>query len=452
MSFWDRLPFAGRLLVTASVALLVAGLVMVSSSARQEAEDARLDLHNALIQELEALPAAMDEPVVVGDFSTIQQILDRYAQRPEVVEIGFETPHGTMLKSRGQTYQAKAPQWFQSAFHYDSVTGKKPLDVGGVSYGQLELTLSPCVLADRAWRSLLNHMGILLLAVSIDCLGIWLVLHFGLRPLNELGLAVEKIAEGQLSLRIPVQGSPEFAQLIDRFNRMAHAIESANAQLRQLSIDSTLAEERERQAIARDLHDDIGQLLHIAKLKLGMLNAQNLGEEATVLLAELKQVVGDTSTRVRSLTAQLSPPVLEKLGLVPACHWLADEMHRIYGLAVEIDDDGQPKPLTPVQATILFRSIRELLINVVKHAGVRYADLQLSVVGQALVIEVADHGSGVKDAGGVPARSSGFGLASIRERIGYLGGEMRVTSQPGRGTAVVLSLPLMNSNEVTGNA
>lgn len=208
-------------------------------------------------------------------------------------------------------------------------------------------------------------------------------------------------------------------------------------QLRHLAVLATLAEERERQAIARDLHDDLGQLLHVARLKLDVL-AKHC-KVAPPQLEELGEVIGDASRLVRSLTSQLSPPVLRDLGLGPALRWLGDEMARNYGLAVE-HSIGPVPPMPQARAAILFRAARELLINVVRHAGTDAARLELAVEGDVLRLTVEDAGVGIAD----PQRAlagGGFGLAAVRERILFFGGSMDLQSPPAGGLRVTLRLP-----------
>jgi len=212
-------------------------------------------------------------------------------------------------------------------------------------------------------------------------------------------------------------------------------------QLRHLAIQTTLAEERERQAIARDLHDGLGQLLHIAKIKLDAL-AKQLPAPAAQTGKELDALLADASRMARSLTSQLSPPVLNKLGLAHALHWLADEMQRQYGLCVVITRKGTLPPLAPALASILFRSARELLINVAKHAGTDRASLDLNISDGLLTLSVDDAGVGMAHDSEALSNSQGFGLASIRERLTYLGGQTEINGQPGAGFHVTLRLPL----------
>lgn len=232
--------------------------------------------------------------------------------------------------------------------------------------------------------------------------------------------------------------------------REAHAqleqrVVERTEQLRRLAIEKTLAEEQERQAIARDLHDGLGQLLHVAKVKLDVLVKQ-LPASSVDATGELASLLADASRVTRSLTSQLSPPVLNKLGLPHALRWLAEEMNRLYGLSVYVSCEAGCPVLATAQASILFRSVRELLINVAKHSGASQAHLALTCSNDQLLLTVSDAGVGIPDIADVLGKTQGFGLASIRERLAYLGGETEIVSTPGAGLRVSLRIPLSLSS------
>lgn len=215
------------------------------------------------------------------------------------------------------------------------------------------------------------------------------------------------------------------------------------AQLRALSKELAMAEEKERRSLSQDLHDDLGQILAMVKLKLTSLEDHNRDGDLRRQVREVEALVDQANRSVRSLSLQLSPPVLHQFGLVPALEWLSEELHLAYGLSVHVSDDGQAKPLSTEASNMLFRSVRELLINVHKHAQVGRADVDISAVSDVLVLSVTDSGAGFDAQKKLaPSAEGGFGLFSVRERISYIGGEMQIDSHPGDGTVVVLTLPL----------
>lgn len=222
-------------------------------------------------------------------------------------------------------------------------------------------------------------------------------------------------------------------------------------QLRHLAKELTLAEERERQTIARDLHDDLGQMLYVVRLKLDSLMA-TAAQESRAPLGELTALVVEASHMVRSLTSQLAPPILFELGLVPALGWLAEEIERNHGLLVDIEADGTSKPLGTAPAAFLFRTLRELLINVSKHAATPRAHISVRTIADQLELTVKDCGIGVADLDAALAGRRGFGLASIRERITFLGGAMEILTAPGDGTTVIIKMPIEPTTTLAAEA
>ena len=213
------------------------------------------------------------------------------------------------------------------------------------------------------------------------------------------------------------------------------------AQTRRLCAELEAAESRERRQIARDLHDDLGQVLSAAQIRLAAL-CQDSDECVRRAGLEVCELVEQANRSTRSLAAQLAPAVLYDLGLAPALEWLADEISRRYGLRVDVHDDGQPKPLTIESRSIVYRATRELLINVAKHAGVEHATVSLSREGGWMVIDVSDDGAGFSGDGNASVPGRGVGLVSVRERLSYIGGSFEISSVPGDGTEATLRVPL----------
>ncbi|WP_184415048.1 PAS domain-containing protein [Rhodocyclus tenuis] len=226
-------------------------------------------------------------------------------------------------------------------------------------------------------------------------------------------------------------------------------VEARTAQLRALSAELSLAEERERRVLATDLHDDLGQVLAIAKIKLSSMDDHERRGALKAALKEVESLVDHANRSVRSLMMQLSPPLLQTLGLPAALEWLAEEMERIYGISVRIDDDGQPKPLAEAARTSIFRAVRELLINVAKHSGARQAEVNCLRSNERITVAVTDHGSGFDYLAEIakPLGEARFGLLSVRERIEFLGGEMNVDSTLNDGATITLTVPVTDNRE-----
>jgi PAS domain S-box-containing protein len=214
-------------------------------------------------------------------------------------------------------------------------------------------------------------------------------------------------------------------------------LRGAERALRRAASEASLAEQRERRKLASDLHDDAGQLLSLASLKLRALGDAGAGERDGQL-RELAEILAEARRRIASLSFQLSPPLLHDVGLVAATRWLAEDLKRRYGLAVEVAE-GEELALDETSRVTLFRAVRELLINVTRHAGVPEARVRIWSEGVMTRVAVEDGGVGFKpDAGG-----GGFGLLALRERLGQLGGTLSIgPGLGGAGSRIVASVPL----------
>jgi signal transduction histidine kinase/ActR/RegA family two-component response regulator len=216
-------------------------------------------------------------------------------------------------------------------------------------------------------------------------------------------------------------------------------------QLRVLTSELTLAEQRERRRLALVLHDGLQQLLVGARLRLVLLERQSPSEICSSAAAQVTELLGEAIETSRSLSAELSPPILREAGLVPALEWLARWMQEKQGLKVELELQEPSGAIGEEVAVLVFQSTRELLFNVVKHAAASSARLRLAEHEGCLRITVADEGCGfdpsrLRAEGGT---AGGLGLFNIAERLDLLGGRMEIDSAPGRGSRFMLIVPAL---------
>jgi signal transduction histidine kinase len=213
-------------------------------------------------------------------------------------------------------------------------------------------------------------------------------------------------------------------------------------QLRSLASELTLVEQRERLRLAEQIHDGLQQLLVAAQFRLGQVGR---GEASDVRLecGEIGRLLDEALTDSRSLTAELSPPILRTGGLLAGLEWLTRWGQEKHHLTVQLVAPATPLPPLPEDLTVLlFQSVRELLFNAVKYAQVEEVAVTLAWNPPGLSLTVADEGAGFHPKGlrGEGGVAGGFGLARIRHRMELLGGCMHIDSAPGRGTRVTLSV------------
>jgi PAS domain S-box-containing protein len=217
--------------------------------------------------------------------------------------------------------------------------------------------------------------------------------------------------------------------------------------LRVLAEALNVTEQRERQRLAMDLHDDLAQLLALTRIKHSLAKQQPMQPPLAKIITDVEELTNKAMTYTRTLISQLNPPALSEFGLPIALHWLTEQMQQ-HDLSVSIQFRTQVPMIPEDQALLLFQSIRELLFNCIKHAASHEATLTLDQCDGSLYIQVSDRGAGFDPLSAskkeyAPAR--GFGLFSIRERMLSLGGHFELKSSPGNGTTATLVLPLSDS-------
>lgn len=226
---------------------------------------------------------------------------------------------------------------------------------------------------------------------------------------------------------------------------------SKQKQLRSLASELSLAEERERRRIAVILHDSIGQTLALSKIKLGELRELSSSTDISAILEQIYKLIEEAIQETRSLTVELSPPVLYELGFEAAMEWLTEHVQDKYGILCDFISDRQPKPLDEDVRVILFQATRELMLNVVKHAKASNVKVSFCRIRNQVRIIVEDDGVGFDPVkiGMRANRARRFGLFSIRERLDYHSGNLQMESNPDQGTRVTIDVPLKHDRKTT---
>ncbi len=196
-------------------------------------------------------------------------------------------------------------------------------------------------------------------------------------------------------------------------------------------------EERLRRLLAAELHDGLGQDIALVKMKLAMLRESSPVEMRDPLRG-IEQLIDRADRSLRSITFQISPPSLHDLGLVAALEWLREDSGKKHGIEVRLETAAAPPVADERVRTILFRAVRELIVNSAIHAHVDHVIVRVDAAGDDVRITVADTGNGF-DPDDLERR--GYGLFGIREQLKFIGGSMHVESAPKAGTTVTLIAP-----------
>ncbi len=219
------------------------------------------------------------------------------------------------------------------------------------------------------------------------------------------------------------------------------------AQLRSLALESLRIEEAERRRLARAVHDNIGQELALAKMRLQSSMQSTMGPDAMAILDKVCKLLDKVMQDVHSLTFELSSPLLYEVGLVAAVEqWLAEEIRKKHGIKYKLAADVKSKAFDHELSATVFRVVRELLINVIKHAKAKNIRVGIKELKGALSVAIEDDGVGFDVAKFETALRKGkktkFGLFSAKEQLEFLGGKFRIESVPKKGTKVSMTIPL----------
>jgi signal transduction histidine kinase len=219
---------------------------------------------------------------------------------------------------------------------------------------------------------------------------------------------------------------------------------------RDMSIALTRVEDQERRALAKDLHDDLGQMLAAVALKVWTIKKLNSSKELVPAIDDCAKAMTQVNDKLRSMALQLLPPTLDELGLVPTLSWLAEEMQRVYAIKIDLKDDGLPKVIDSAISSVVYRAARELLLNVIRHSGGTWARIE-TLCGEhdTVMVRVTDSGLGFDvESLELISKHNRYGLLVIRERLFLLGGTLSIRSSPGVGTMVTMQVPLFLLDKV----
>jgi len=226
-------------------------------------------------------------------------------------------------------------------------------------------------------------------------------------------------------------------------------IQDYQQRLKELASQLTLAEEKERRRIAAELHDNVGQSLALARVRLAIAQKTSSADKLAIIIDEISESLLHASQDTRNLVFDLSYPTLNEIGLAAAIsEWMEQQISVRHELKTEFLDKISKKQklnMDENMLAILFRNVRELLTNIVKHAQADKVSVSMEHTGENLKIVILDNGVGFDyqkiSVGG--EGNSGFGLFSIQERMSDLGGSLIIESEPGKGCRAILAMPIV---------
>ncbi len=277
----------------------------------------------------------------------------------------------------------------------------------------------------------------------------FVVLQIAFRPLMHLGRVMRRVEAGERSLRAPLTGIDTQAdQLASAFNMVLEALDDASRQRASQIIN---AQEQERQRIARELHDETSQMLTSLLISLAVLEKSIESPEGRERIADTRALAHSTLRAIRNLSIDLRPSALDDLGLLPALRWYVKEYIKKCSIDVEFHASGFKERLPAEMETALYRIVQECLTNTARHSSASKVRIQLKETEDTVMATISDNGQGfdydalLKN----PGQERGLGLAGMQERAVLLDGTLTITSEPGKGTKVAVTIPLPTKTHST---
>jgi two-component system sensor histidine kinase UhpB len=341
---------------------------------------------------------------------------------------------------------ARLPRWARALLRvplfYKILIANAALVLVGTIFGSMATAR---FVRDQPGRPWFEVAGLLaLIGIGVTLLVNAVILRVALQPLDELERTAARVQKGEMDRRAPdsAVADRELDRLRLTFNAMLDAGAAYRARLREVAARALGAAEEERKRIARELHDETAQMLAALLIRIRLVQRAQDPEALGRLLEEMRNDVGQALEGIRRFARGLRPPALDELGLVPAIESHARSLEEISGLRITVACDEVLGGLPPEAELATYRIVQEALSNVVRHAHATRADVRMGCDGDRLVVTVEDDGRGFDPANAISSEGGGLGLFGMKERAGYIGGGVEVTSARGHGTRVRAEIPL----------
>ena len=219
------------------------------------------------------------------------------------------------------------------------------------------------------------------------------------------------------------------------------ALRRSKEDLQQLGAAANMTREQEKSRIARELHDELGQLLTMLQMDVAWCKEKQPSGDPTLVakLDRMESLLKTTIAATRRISSDLRPLMLDDLGLVPSLEWLVENFAQRTGIVCDLTIAERELALPKSHATGIFRIVQESLTNIAKHAKAARADIVVEFDRDALVVRIDDDGVGFSPQ--APRKAQSFGLFGLRERASLMGGTVTISSAPGKGTSVEVRVP-----------
>jgi len=270
-----------------------------------------------------------------------------------------------------------------------------------------------------------------------------LLVRLALQPLRRLEETALRVGEGEREARAPDSplADANLARLTNVFNDMLESLSIYRSRLRELALHALEDEERGRQRLAREIHDEAAQTLALLLVRIRIVTQQRGSAQDSGLLEQVRAEIVEALEGIRRIARGLQPPSLGDLGATAALQALARTIEKDAGVPIQVREDPIDDCLSDELQTTLYRIVQEAVTNAVRHADPGRVEIGLRLADGAIVAEVRDDGVGFDVMRELASGRRSLGLFGMRERAAFVDGTLSVESRPGDGTLVRATLP-----------
>lgn len=449
---WNKFPFRWQILIAISIVTLVTsllgGVFAVLDSRRRADVETRSNIE-LWANHIAVKARALERPDQLGEFAAL---LDAGMANVRHVSVSVQDSHGEEIgefprRSAG-TPEDRAPAWFVALVQPDVESRTIEITPRGERIGTVTIRGVPDDEIAETW-DLLELMALLWLgAISLMMLGLYFILGLVLNPLAILRNGMKELEDGDYTFRLDMPHVRELEAISSAFNTLAAALDTTHAENGRLYRQLIAVQEEERREISRDLHDEFGPCLFgiMAGTTAVAHHAKQLPEEkAAPILAcvdEIVQVSTHLKSMNRALLNRLRPIALGRHTIKELIDELIGTFKRRHRtITFEFDSPALPASFGELIDLTIYRCVQEAVTNAIRHGRPGHITIELSLLArddtQLVTLVVLDDGVGM------PADVSfGYGLSSMRERVGALDGGVRIGASAKRGTRLTVTIPL----------
>ncbi len=430
--------------------ILTAGSGFVIENARRAISD---EVHSAARFTVQLIEIALLNTDKTAEHSIEQDILQQVSRLEssrhlQIRILNRSIPGNHLPIMPDQPIHAAAPDWFINLVKPQVIEYRRTITTSDNKVTDIVIRADPSDEISEVWQDSKDVLLMFVLSVVLSILAVYYTLGRDLAPISIILNALDGIERGEYRLRLPQFHLKELSLISEKFNLMAGVLEQTREENRQLTQRSLAIQERERQHLAHELHDELGQ--SIAAIKAVATSINQSGQDQKSLQDSVSTIL-DVSNRMydvaRGMMRRLRPAVLDEFGLIRALQDMIDDWNSVHeDVFCQFEFNGDFSSLNEDERISIYRIVQESLTNVIKHSQATNVQIQLDSTGvepdrenfsYRLRLKIKDNGIGF-----LPGSiKRGLGFLGMHERVDALSGKLKIDAKPEQGVSISIEIP-----------